>query len=231
MHTKVTTFAAAASVIVALVAVAVALTAASPTEAGTFLIRGDVVKLDKPNGTVHVYIRHTNATAGKYAGQVREINAKNAKFYKYDAKQRKVRATYGSTLDNLGYEVVIRGSVNSSDSFTANWVVRNDNRVRLRGLVRGHDKANNYLDIELDTVQYQATHKTYKIKTFPKGERVRIYYNDERITFVSRDGNTMQEDEVTNNDEKVTVENLDVRYGSRFVTDHTSIITDGKWKF
>ena len=231
MHTKVKTIAAAASAVVALVAVALALTAATPTEAGTFLIRGDVVKLDKPNGTVHVYIRHTNATASKFAGDIREINAKNATFYKYDEKQRKVRATYGSALDNLGYEVVMRGSVNSSDSFTANWVVRNDNRVRLRGTVRGHDKSNNILDIDIDTVQYQATNKTYKPKTFAKGERVRIQYNDERIKFVSRDGNVMNEDEVTNNDEKVTVENVDVRYGSRFVTDHTSVITDGKWKF
>ena len=62
--------------VVALVALAVSsYFLALPSEAaGTFLIRGDVVKFDKTNGTVHVYFRHVNSAAEHFAGEVHEIN-------------------------------------------------------------------------------------------------------------------------------------------------------------
>ncbi len=203
---------------------------ASTTAAGTFLVRGDVLRYDKGNGTVDVYFRHTNSAAEHFAGEVHEINVSNAKFYKYDSKQRKVVSTFGSTLDNAGYEVVVRGTFGSSNAFKANWLVRNDNTVRLRGKVQGQDTVNNFLTVELDTVQYQATKKVYKAKNFLKSKDIRVYYAD-NSKFRSRDNNTMQEDEMTNDNEKVTIDNVDVRYGSRFVAENKSTIRDGKWTF
>lgn len=209
-----------------------ALVMAWPSQAaGTFLVRGDVIKYDKTNGTAHVYFRHVNSAAEHYAGEVHEINLKNAKFYKYDSKQRKVASTFGSTLDNTGYEVVVRGTFDDSDQFKASWLVRNDNAVRVRGYVRGQSVTNNYLEVELDTVQYQATKKGYKTKQFVKGDTVRVYYDEDSTKFISRDGNRMNEDEISNNDEKITLEGIDVRFGGRFVADVNSTITDGKWKF
>ncbi len=214
---------------VALVAFVVGTTPS--TEAATFLIRGDVTRYDKTNGTVHVYIRHTNSAAEHFAGEVHEINVKNADFYKYDSKQRKVRSTFGTTLDNSGYEVVLRGSVDDSNSFKANWLVRNDSTVKLRGYVRGHDVANNYLTVELDTVQFQKTGKAYRATTFPATTSIRVYYDQDSTKFRSRDNNAMNEDEISNNDEKVTIDNIEVKYGSRFEADVKSTIRDGKWTF
>lgn len=217
------------------VAVALAIGAlmmAFPSQAaGTFLVRGDVVKFDKTNATAHVYFRHVNSAANNYAGEVHEINLKNAKFYKYDSKQRKIASTFGSTLDNTGYEVVVRGTFDDSNQFKGSWLVRNDNTVRVRGYVRGQNVANNYLEVELDTVQYQATHKSYKTKQFMKGDRVRVYYDEDSTKFISRGGSRMEEDQMANNDEKVTLEGIDVRNGGRFVADINSTITDDKWKF
>lgn len=203
---------------------------ALPSQAATaFAIRGDVVKYDKTSGTVHVYFRHVNSAAEHFAGEVHEINVKNAKFYKYDAKQRKVAATFGTTLDNSGYEVAVSGTVDGSNAFKANWLVRNDHNARLRGYVRGHNTQSNYLTVEVDTAQYQATSKAYRGTSY-KDKTVRVYYAD-NTKFVSRDGKTMNEDEISNNDEKVTIENVQVRFGSRFEADVKSTITDGKWKF
>ncbi len=205
------------------------LVTATSEAATSFLIRGDVIKYDKTNGTVHVYFRHVNSAAEHFAGEVHEINLNAAKFYTYNSKQVKVPATFGTTLDNSGYEVVVKGTVDDSNAFKANWLVRNDNNVRLRGYVRSHSTSNNYITVELDAVQYQATNKAYKGNVF-KDKTVRVYYGN-NTKFVSRDGNAMNEDEITNNDEKVTIDNVKVRFGSRFVGDAKSTITDGKWKF
>lgn len=203
---------------------------ALPSEAATnFLIRGDVVKYDKTSGTVHVYFRHVNSAAEHFAGEVHEINVKNSKFYTYDSKQRKTAATFGTTLDSSGYEVVVSGTVDGSNNFKANWLVRNDNTVRLRGYVRGQSTASNYLTVELDATQYQSTNKAYKKGVFAD-KTIRVYYAG-NTKFISRDGNTMNEDEVSNNDEKVTIENVQVRFGSRYEADAKSTITDNKWKF
>jgi len=138
----------------ALALLVVAALAAGQTQsadaATAFLIRGDVVKYDKSNGNVHVYFRHVNSAAEHFAGEIHEINTNGAAFYKYDSKQRKVRSTFGTTIDNNGIEVVVRGTFDDSNSFRAQWVVRNDTNVKLRGYVRGQSTANNYLDVELD---------------------------------------------------------------------------------
>lgn len=217
--------------ILAVALVALLVVANMSTAASTFLIRGDVIKFDKANGTVHVYIRHTNSAAEKYGGEIREINAKTADFYKYDSKQNKVKSTFGSTIDDSGYEIVIRGTVDESDHFKAAWVVRNDHTVKLRGYLRGQSTSGNYLDIEIDKLVYEATGKAYKSTIFKAGDTVRVRYDDDSTKFVSRDGNAMNEDEFLNSDEKITVQNMEVKYGSRFEADAVATITDGKWLF
>lgn len=214
-----------------LAAIGVLIKTTPSTEAATFLIRGDVTKFDKANGNFHLYIRHTNSAAEKYAGETHEIKAQNATFYTYDKNQKKVRSTFGTTIDNNNIEVVVRGTVDDSNQFKATWVVRNDNEVKMRGHVRGHDTSNNYLTVEIDKVLFQKTGKTYKSAVFEKGKSVRVYYDRERTKFKSRDGNTMNPDEISNNDEKITFDKLQVKKGSRLEGDINATITDGKWLF
>jgi cytochrome c-type biogenesis protein CcmE len=196
-----------------------------------FEIRGDVTKLDKGNGVFSMTIRHGGSTAEHYVGSTREINAGKAVFYKYDSKQKKVRTTFGGAIDNTGYEVVVKGTVDDSEVFKANSVTRNDNLVKLRGYVRGQSVSNNTLDIEIDSMVFQATGKAYRSKTFKKGGNVLVHYDEDSTKFKSRDGNAMDEDQVSNNDEKVTIDNIQVRYGSRLEADVKSTIQDGKWLF
>ena len=205
--------------------------AANSEAAGTFLIRGDVVQFDKANGNFQIYIRHANSVADGFRGERHQINANTAAFYKYDSKQRKIRSTFGTTVDNTGIEVVAMGTFDDSNRFKANWVVQNDNTVKIRGTVRGQSTSNNYLTVELDQVLFQATGKAYKSTIFTKGERVRVHYDEDSTKFRSRDGNAMNEDEFSNNDEKVTLENVEVKFGSRFEADVNATITDGKWLF
>jgi len=197
--------------------------------ATTFLIRGDVVKYDKANGTAHVYFRHTNSAAEHFAGEIHEINVKNSQFYRYDSKQIKIRSTFGDTLNDSGIEVVVRGTVDDSNAFKATWLVRNDHTVKLRGHVRGQSVSNNYLIVELDKILYEATGKEYR--TFSKGDTVRVYYDDDSTKFRSRDNNAMNEDEVSNNDEQVTITTAEVKYGSRIEADAATTIRDGRWTF
>lgn len=196
-----------------------------------FVIRGDITKLDKGNGVFSMYIRHGGSTAEHYVGSTREINAGKAVFYKYDSKQKRIRTTFGGAIDNTGYEVVVKGTVDDSEVFKANSVVRNDNLVKLRGYVRGQSVANNTLDIEIDSIVFQATGKTYRSKTFKKGENVTVNYDEDSTKFKSRDGNDMKEDQISNKDEKITLDNIQVRSGSRLEADVKSTIRDGKWLF
>lgn len=208
-----------------------AVATANSEAAGTFLIRGDVMQFDKANGNFQIYIRHANSVADSFRGERHEINANSATFYKYDSKQQKVRSTFGGTIDNTGYEVVVKGTVDDSNKFKATWVVRNDNTVKIRGTVRGQSISNNYLTVELDQVLFQATGKAYKPTIFTKGERVRVHYDEDSTKFKSRDGVNMNEDEFSNNDEKVTLDNVQIKFGSRFEANVDSTITDGKWLF
>lgn len=215
-----------------LIALAAGLSAIQPAAGATaFVIRGDVTKFDKANSNFHVYFRHTNSAAEKFAGEVHEINASPAKFYKYDSKQKKIASTFGSTIDDDGIEVVVEGTFDDSNVFKATKVTRNDNTVKLRGTVRGQSVSNNYLDVEIDKVLYQATGKDYKSTIFKKGERILVYYDEDSTKFKSRDGKAMNEDEISNNDEKVTIESAQVKYGSRFEANASTTITDGKWLF
>lgn len=194
----------------------------------TFLIRGDVMSVDKVNKNIKVYLRHVNSAAEHQAGQTLEINTKSATFYKYDSKQNKVRTTFGTLAG--GDEVVISGR-GGGGSFDASWVVENDNLVKILGKVDSHDVAGNFLKVELESVTFQSTGKVYKPKTFEKSNIVRVYYDEDSVKFISRDGNAMNEDEISNNNEKITLKNIKVKYGSRFEADAAtpvSEIIDGK---
>lgn len=194
----------------------------------TFVFRGDVMRLDTGNKNVYVYVRHANSAGEHDAGRTLEINTRSAKFYKYDSKQRKVSTTLGSLA--LGDEVVIRGT-GGGGTYDASWVVKNDTLVKILGKVDTHDVANNFLKIELDSVSYTSTGKAFKPATFQKSNIVRVYYDEDSVKFISRDGNAMNEDEIANNGEPITLKNIKVKYGSRFEADAASPvseITDGK---
>ncbi|MEX1997617.1 MAG: hypothetical protein WEA04_03000 [Candidatus Andersenbacteria bacterium] len=194
----------------------------------TFLMRGDVMKLDAANKNIHVYIRHVNSAAEHDAGQTIEIDVRSATFYNYDSKQRKVRTTLGSLA--VGDEVVIRGT-GGSGIYNADWVVENDNLVKVLGTVDTQDVSNNFLKVEIESVTFQSTGKAYKANIFKKGAVVRVYYDEDSVKFISRDGNAMRADEIANNGEKITLKNIKVKYGSRFEADAAapvSEITDGK---
>ena len=194
----------------------------------TFVVKGDVMRLDTANKNLYVYLRQVNSAAEHDEGQTLEINTRSAKFYKYDGKQKKVRASLGSI--SVGDEVVVRGT-GGSGTYDAMTVTKNDNLVKIRGTVDGQSITDNYLSVELDSVVYESTGKPYKPNSFTKSNIVRVYYDDDSIKFTSRDGNAMNEDEISNDNEKVTLRNIKVRYGSRFEADASqpvSQIIDGK---
>lgn len=216
-----------AALLIAMVALNAGFSSAASTN---FVIRGDVMQIDRANKNIKVYLRQTDSAAEQYLGSTREMSVDKAVFYKYDAKQKKVRTTFGGAMNNTGYEVVVKGSFDASDVFKATQVTRNDNVVKLRGYVRGQNTANNTLDVEIDSLVYQSTGKDYRSATFKKGGKVLIHYS-ESTKFLSREGNDMKEDEISNKDEKATIEKAQVRYGSRVETDINSTIRDGKWLF
>ena len=194
----------------------------------TFIIKGDVMRLDTANKNVYIYFRQVNSAAEHDEGQIFEVNTRSAKFYKYDAKQKKVRTSLGSLA--IGDEVVVRGT-GGSGTYDAMTVTKNDHLVKIRGTVDGQSISNNYLSVELDSIVYESTGKPYKPKSFEKSNIVRVYYDEDSVKFTSRDGNAMNEDEISNNNEKVTLRNVKVRYGSRFEADASqpvSEIIDGK---
>lgn len=196
----------------------------------TFLIRGDVVEIDASQKTMKINSRHTSSAGeNDFAGQTVEIQVGKTVFYKYNNKLVKVRTTLGSF--DVGQEVVIKGAKKSGGNYNASWVVKNYHTVNLRGTLQGHDVANAVLEIDVDKLVRVADGKDYRVKTFPKGDRVKVYYDKDSTKFISRDGNAMNPDEVANDNEKITVEGIDVRFGSRFVAGPDAKVTDGRFKF
>ena len=196
----------------------------------TFLIRGDVVAINTGEKTITVNSRHTSSAGeNDLGGQSVEIQVKGAAFYKYDNKLNKVRTTLGSF--DVGQEVVVKGAKKSEGHYNASWVVRNYHMVNIRGAVDSHDVANNFLKINLDKVVRVADKKAYRPSTFTTSDIITVYYDEDSTKFLSRDGNSMNEDEISNDGEQITVENAEVRYGSRFIAGPDAKITDGKYKF
>lgn len=227
-HSRIALYLSGAVIASALIGVLVAVHTSKADDRYTFLVRGDVMNVDKANKNIKVYLRHVNSAAEHQAGETLEINVGSATFYKYDSKQRKVRTTFG-TLGN-GDEVVLRGR-GGGGTFDADWVVENDNLVKILGKVDSQDITNNFLKIELESITYQSTGKAYKTKSFAKSDIVRVYYDEDSAKFTSRDGKAMNEDEISNNNEKITLKNIKVKYGSRFEADAAtpvSEIIDGK---
>jgi hypothetical protein len=206
----------------------------------TFLVRGDVMQVDGSQKTIKVYSRWTNSAAeNDMGGQTVEINVKSAAFYKYDDKQRKVRTTLGSI--DRGDEVVVRGAKKAGGNYNASWVVRNDNLVDIKGTVDshtigGHRETNDYgiLKVNLESMVFSSTGKAYKASAYPKSTVIRVFYDKDSVKFKSREGKDMNADEMKNSNEKVTLENVRVKYGSRFEgTGQTPVmvVTDDKWLF
>lgn len=195
-----------------------------------FLIRGDIVGIDTAEKSIKINARHTSSAGeNDLGGHTIEYKVKNAIFFKYNDKFKKVRTTLGAF--DVGQEVVVKGAKKSGGNYNASVVTRNDNTVNLRGTLQGHDVANGILEIDIDKLVRKSDGGNYRTKSFPKGDRVKVYYDKDSTKFISRDGKEMNPDEVANNNEKITVERIDVRYGSRFVAGPDAKVTDGRFKF
>lgn len=202
------------------------------TDAGidyVFWARGDVMQIDKANNTIKVYSRH-NSDTGEHdlAGQTVEFNIKDARFYKYDNTLRKVRVTLGSL--NEGDEVVLNGAKKNGSTYTVSKVTKNYHTVKLRGTVEGHDKANRILTIQINSILRTADKKAYRTSEFAVGTDLKVYYGSgTKILNIS--GTEINADEIANNREKITIDNIQVKYGSRFEAGPDAKITDGKYTF
>jgi len=195
-----------------------------------FLVRGDIIDIDTARKTVTVNSRHTSSAGeNDLKGQDVEMNINQAIFYKYDNKLNKVRATMGAFAP--GDEVVISGVKKSEGNYTAAWMVRNDHKVNLRGILQGHDVEEGILEIDIDKLVRPGNGQPYQPKSFVKGQRVKVHYDKDSTKFVSRAGAHMEPDQVANNNEKITVEGIVVRFGSRFVAGPEAKVTDDKFTF
>ena len=197
-----------------------------------FLVRGDITEIDAPHKTITVTSRHIGlgkAGENDLAGEAVEMNINQAIFYKYDKNLAKVRTTLGAL--SVGDEVVVSGAKKSGGNYTVAWVVRNDNKVNLRGILQGHDVAEGILEIDINKLVRVANGQAYQPKSFVAGQRIKVHYDKDSTKFISRDGRAMNPDEVANDNEQITVQGLDVRFGSRFVAGPESTVTDGRWKF
>ncbi len=196
------------------------------------LIRGDVVEVDAANKTITVNSRHIglgNAGENDLAGKSIEFNVKSAAFYKYDKNLKKVRTTLGAFTN--GDEIILSGAKKAGGNYNASVITRNDNMVNIRGILQGHNVANGTLEIDINKLVRAADGKNYRPTNFKVGDRVTVYYDKDSTKFISRDGKEMNPDEVANNNEKVTVHGINVRFGSRFEAGPDAKVTDGRYKF
>lgn len=204
--------------------------ASASTSDYNFLIRGDIKQVDSVQRSMKVYVRLVAAgNENDLAGQTVEIKTDDSIFYKYNSSLKKIRTTLGSF--DVGNEVVIKGAKRTSGNYNASWIVRNDNSVNIRGTVDTQSLQSNYLDINVDKVVRKANGKAFRASQYPVSTIIRVYYDDDSTKFLSRDGNAMNEDELSNNSEKITITNVDYRNGGRFVAGPDSTIHDGKYTF
>lgn len=204
--------------------------ASATKDAYSFIVRGDVIQVDRKGNTITVYSRHTSADAtSDLSGQTVEFTMTGAKVYKYNDKMQKIRTTAGSL--NVGDEVVMRGNKRKAEHFNVSTITKNYHVVHLRGVIQGHDVSNARLEVDIDKMVRKADKASYRTGVFKKGERVNVYYDKDSTKFVNINGNEINPDEVANKNEKVTVEGLEVRYGSRLVAGPEAKVTDGKYTF
>lgn len=195
-----------------------------------FVIRGDVLEVDRAGNTVRVYSRFTSADAkDELAGSVVEFNVAGAKIYKYNEKLKKGRVTLGAL--KVGDEVVMEGNKRSSTRFNVSKITKNYHTVNLTGILQGHDVANATFEIDIEKLQRKADNKPYRTTTFPKGERLIVYYDNDSTKILSQGGSEINPDEIANSNEKITVSGITVQYGSRFVAGPDASVRDGKYLF
>ncbi len=195
-----------------------------------FVVRGDVKAVDRAGNTVTVYGRYSSAEAKEeLAGSVVEFNVKGAKVYKYDEKLKKMRTTLGAL--NLGDEVVLQGNKKKAGQFRVSKITRNYHTVNLRGTLQGHDLDGGILEVDIDKLVRKADGKAYKTKTFPKGTRVKVYYDKDSTKVVNNTGVEINRDDIANSNEKVTILGITMQYGSRFTAGPDVTVWDGKYTF
>ena len=196
-----------------------------------FLVRGDITDIDAAHKTVTVNSRYVglgNAGENDLAGKAVEMSVSKAIYFKYNATGTKVRTTLGSF--NVGDEVVVRGAKKDGGNFNVSVMTLNDNKVNLRGILQGQDVDAKYLEIDINKMVTASNGKIYKPSTFKVGDRVRVYYGN-GTKFYSRDGKEMNPDEVSNDNEQITVKGINVRFGSRLEAGPDATVTDGRYKF
>lgn len=189
--------------------VAAALVLSSPALAASntynFTIRGDVTTVDKTSKTLTVYPRHVSPLAqNDLAGVKTEFNASGAKFYKYDAKGKKVRITLGSVP--VGNEVVVKGAKRGEDRYNISEVTVNSNMFSIVGTVKDQDTVNKTIKIEI----LSSTYKEAQLK----GKTITTYYSGS-TSFRNENNVTINADELSNDDERAKLTGI-VTNNSKF---------------
>jgi len=183
-------------VALALAAVVVLADRAQASDVYKFTIRGQVTEVDRANKTVTIYTTYTATEKAKndLPGNTFEFNASGARYYKYDAKGKKVRTTIGNVP--VQAEVVVKGAKRAEGRYNISELTVNPSSFSLVGTVQAHDKSNKIITVEVST-------STYK-ETSIKGKDIKVYYGN-NTTFRNKDLGDINSDELANNKEKVKV--------------------------
>lgn len=160
-----------------------------------FTVRGIVTKVDRSSKTVTVYTTHASPLAqDDLAGETIEFNAAGAKFYKYDAKLKKIRTTIGNVP--VQSEVVLKGAKRGEDRFNISELTVNPSTFSIVGSVQGQNTGNKTITVNVLT-------STYKEAKY-KGEDLVVYYGN-NTTFRNAALNQINSDELANNQERVKI--------------------------
>jgi len=180
--------------IVVCAGVAFATPAFASTHSYKFLVRGNVIEVDKANKTVTVNSTHASANAKEdLAGEVVEFNASAAKVYKW-VSGKKVRVTLGGVP--VGHEVVMEGTKRSEGRFNVSKITVNDNAFSVVGILRKHDKSNKTLKLDISYSSYKSAAVL--------GKRVSFQYSG-NTKFYSRSGAEMSKDDLGKGDQNLKV--------------------------
>ena len=170
-----------------------------------FTARGIVMAVDKTAKTVTVSVTHTSGAATTdLAGVSQEFNVNGAKFYKYDAKGRKVRTTLGNVP--VGNEVVIKGAKRGDGRFNVSELTVNPNTFSVVGTVQDQNMGNKTLTVHV-------TNSTYKDSAV-RGKDVIFYYGT-NTTFRNVAGQEINSDEISADQERIKLTGT-VTNGSKF---------------
>lgn len=201
----------AGGVVGALIVAVVALTGFSSEAGGTVLIRG-TVKGGGDADTISVYYTHV-ATApdpSQLQGLVRDVDIGNAKRYVWEETSGSLVKRRTTSIPTPGKEVVFRGTLRDDLRVNAAWVVQNYREYAMEGTVQGSALDTGYTDqgwltVNVTGLNMRDVVPARKFKeTQYKAKDVRVRFNG--LTSFTALGKTKQADELTANQQKVTIE-------------------------